>query len=40
MRSLKVAQTSGVVIRAIGLYYNPKDAFVYLFEPDLEVRLS
>jgi sugar fermentation stimulation protein A len=33
-------EASGVDIRAIGLYYNPKDAFVYLFNPDLEVKLS
>ena len=38
--ALKVAQTSGVVIRAIGVYYNSNDTFVYPFEPDLEVRLS
>lgn len=38
--ALKEADKAGVEIRAIGLYYNPKDAGVYLFEPDLEVRLS
>jgi len=38
--ALKEVHSSGVELRAIGSYYNPKDAFVYLFEPDLEVRLS
>ncbi len=38
--ALKEADKAGVEIRAIGLYYNPKDAGVYLFEPDLEVRIS
>lgn len=38
--ALKDAYSSGVEIRAVGLYYNPHDAFVYLFNPDLEIRLS
>jgi len=37
---LKEAHSSGVDIRAIGLYYNPKDAFVYLFNPDLGINFS
>jgi sugar fermentation stimulation protein A len=37
--ALVVARSSGVDIRAIGLYYNPDDGWVYLFEPDLAVRL-
>ena len=38
--ALKVAHSSGFELRAIGLYYNSNDAGVYLFEPDIEVRLS
>jgi len=38
--ALKEADKAGVEIRAIGLYYNPKDAGVYLFEPDLKVGIS
>ncbi|MGB7531756.1 MAG: DNA/RNA nuclease SfsA [Halobacteriota archaeon] len=37
---LKEAHSSGVDIRATGLYYNPKDACVYLFNHDLEINLS
>jgi sugar fermentation stimulation protein A len=37
---LKESHASGVDIRAIGLYFNPKDACVYLFNPDLEINLS
>ncbi len=37
---LKAAHSSGVEIRAIGLFFNPKDACVYLFNPDLEINLS
>jgi sugar fermentation stimulation protein A len=37
--ALKETNSSGVDIRAIGLYYNPNDAGVYLFEPNLEVKL-
>jgi sugar fermentation stimulation protein A len=36
---LKEADAAGVEIRAIGLYYNPGDAYVYLFDPDLEIDL-
>jgi len=38
--ALKAANSSGVDIRAIGLYYNPEDAFVYLFNPDLEINIA
>jgi sugar fermentation stimulation protein A len=38
--AFEVAQSLGVDVRAIGLYYNPEDGWVYLFEPDLAVRLS
>jgi sugar fermentation stimulation protein A len=38
--ALKDAHSSGVEIRAVGLYYNPQDAVVYLFNPDLEIHLS
>lgn len=38
--ALKRAHSAGVEIRAIGLYYNPKDAFVHLFNPDLAINLS
>lgn len=38
--ALEEAYSSGVEIRAVGLYYNPQDAFVYLFNPDLEISLS
>jgi len=38
---LTVAHASGGAdIRAIGLYFNPKDACVYLFNHDLEIKLS
>jgi len=38
--ALTEVHSSGVEIRAIGLYYNSNDTGVYLFEPDREVRLS
>jgi len=38
--ALVVANSSGENVRAIGLYYNPGDGWVYLFEPDLAVKLS
>lgn len=37
--ALTAAHASGVDIRAIGLYYNPRDAFVYLVNPDLPIVL-
>ncbi len=37
---LKAAQQGGVEIRAIGLYFNPEDLFVYFFNPDLKINLS
>jgi len=33
------AYASGLELRAIGLYYNPNDAGVYLFNADLELKL-
>jgi len=36
---LVLANSLEVDIRAIGLYYNPEDGWVYLFEADLEVML-
>lgn len=30
----------GVEVKAISLYYNPQDSFIYLDNPDLEVDLS
>jgi sugar fermentation stimulation protein A len=38
--ALEVAHASGVDVRAMGLYYNPDDGWVYLFEQDLAVTLS
>lgn len=37
--ALKEVQSSGADIRTIDVYYNPNDAGVYLFEPNLEVKL-
>jgi len=34
------AHASGVELRAIGLFYNPNDAYVYLFNSDLEINLA
>ena len=36
-RLLLEAHKAGVEIRAIGLYYNPKDRFVHFYNPNLEV---
>lgn len=33
------ARKTGVQIKSIGMYYNPKDSFIYLYNPDLKVRL-
>ncbi|MBN1763427.1 MAG: DNA/RNA nuclease SfsA [Methanomicrobia archaeon] len=38
--ALVVAQSSGVDVRALGLYYNPEDGWVYLFEQDLAVIIA
>ena len=38
-RLLIEAKEAGVDIRAIGLYYNPEDFYVYLSKPDLPVEL-
>lgn len=36
---LREAYEAGVEVKSIGLYYNPEDSFVYLYNPDLEVEL-
>ncbi|MFC2163709.1 DNA/RNA nuclease SfsA [Acidobacteriota bacterium] len=36
---LQEAKTKGVNIRAIGLYYNPEDSSIHLFNPDLRIDL-
>jgi sugar fermentation stimulation protein A len=33
------AHKEGVKIKSIGMFYNPEDSFVYLFNPDLSVNL-
>lgn len=33
------AYRAGVNIKSIGLFYNPKDSFVYLYNPDLGINL-
>jgi sugar fermentation stimulation protein A len=38
--ALKEAHALGVEVRAIGVYYNPHDAWLYLYNPDLEINLS
>jgi len=38
--SLLEAYKLGVSIKSIGLYYNPEDSFIYLFNPNLEIDLS
>ena len=38
--ALKEAHAVGIAIRAIGLYYNPADAWVYLVNSDLAVSLA
>jgi sugar fermentation stimulation protein A len=38
--TLRAAYSSGVELRAIGLYYHPGDARVYLFADDLAVDLE
>jgi len=38
-RLLKEAYEAGVKVKSIGIYYNPKDSFVYLSNPDLRVNL-
>ena len=35
---LQKAYMLGVDVRCIGIYYNPKDSFVYLFNPDLGIN--
>ncbi|MGC9443837.1 MAG: DNA/RNA nuclease SfsA [Candidatus Methanospirareceae archaeon] len=37
---LKEARRSGVDLRALGLFYHPGDAWVYLYDPELPVRLD
>jgi len=36
---LQEAYKAGVDIKSIGLHYNPKDSFIYLFNPDLKIDL-
>ena len=36
---LQEAYETGVKVKSIGLYYNPEDSFVYLYNPDLTVEL-
>jgi sugar fermentation stimulation protein A len=38
--ALKEAHAVGVAVRAMGLYYNPTNAGVYLANPDLEINLA
>ncbi|HDS45680.1 MAG TPA: DNA/RNA nuclease SfsA [Methanomicrobia archaeon] len=38
--ALKVARDSGVDLKALGLYYHPDDAWVYLYDPELPVSLG
>lgn len=38
--ALKVARHCGVDLKAIGLFYHPDDAGVYLYDPELPVRLG
>ena len=38
-RHLKTALKAGVQIRAMGLYFNPADGWVYLYNPDLRVEI-
>jgi hypothetical protein len=37
---LTVARLSGVDLKAMGLFYHPDDAWVYLYDPELPVRLG
>lgn len=37
---LEEAYKSGVDLKSIGMYYNPEDTIVYLFNPDLEIDLQ
>ena len=36
---LREANATGVEVRALGLYFNPEDAWVYLYANDLKVEL-
>lgn len=38
--ALKVARLSGVDLKALGLFYHPDDAWVYLYDPELPVSLG
>jgi sugar fermentation stimulation protein A len=38
--ALMVARHSGVDLKAMGLFYHPDDAWVYLYDPELPVRLG
>ncbi len=37
---LKGAKNSGVVVKTMGLYFNPADSFLYVYNPDFEVVFS
>lgn len=37
---LNEAKASDVDVRAIGLYFDPKDSFLHLFNPDLRINLT
>jgi len=37
---LKKAKSEGVSVKAVGLYYNPKDSSIHLFNPDLRIDLQ
>ena len=34
------SEDAGVIIRAVEMYYNPEDSYVYLSNPDLSVELA
>jgi sugar fermentation stimulation protein A len=38
--ALTVARHSGVDLKALGLFYHPDDAWVYLYDPELTVSLG
>lgn len=38
--AMKVARITGVDLRALGLFYHPGDAWVYLYDPELPVRIG
>ena len=36
---LEKAQSEGVMVRTVGLYFNPEDSSIHLFNPDVRVYL-